>query len=161
MLFAWMAIPVDDTQREGEVMKKAGIIFLVVAIFAPAIAAQTIAFGFGDPVLEANLTDIGASAKIDLPGFQAEISLTWGIPKADIQVAMTAGLPPAEVYLASALAGISGKSLAIVVEMYKKDKDKGWGALAKELGIKPGSKEFKALKDKTSGSAEKAKKKKK
>lgn len=24
---------------------------------------------------------------------------------------------------------------------------KGWGALAKELGIKPGSKEFKALKD--------------
>ena len=40
-------------------------------------------------------------------------------------------------------------------------KDKGWGAIAKDLGIKPGSKEFKALKDKSSASADKAKKKKK
>lgn len=47
------------------------------------------------------------------------------------------------------------------IDHFGRYKAKGWGAIAKELGIKPGSKEFKALKDKTAASAEKAKKKKK
>ena len=33
-----------------------------------------------------------------------------------------------------------------VIEDYKYDRGKGWGVLAKSLGIKPGSKEFHALK---------------
>ena len=33
-----------------------------------------------------------------------------------------------------------------VIKKYKSGKGKGWGALAKSLGIKPGSKEFHALK---------------
>jgi hypothetical protein len=33
-----------------------------------------------------------------------------------------------------------------VIEKYKSDKGKGWGALANSLGIKPGSKDFHALK---------------
>jgi hypothetical protein len=33
-----------------------------------------------------------------------------------------------------------------VMEEYKSGKGKGWGALAKRLGIKPGSSEFHALK---------------
>jgi len=32
------------------------------------------------------------------------------------------------------------------MERYRADKGKGWGVLAKSLGIKPGSKEFHALK---------------
>ncbi len=122
--------------------------------------AQILAFGLGDPALETSLNELGASAKLDIGGFQAEVSLTWGQPAAGIQVALSQGLQPAEVYLAAALANISGKPLATVVELYKKDKAKGWGALAKELGIKPGSKEFKALKDKSTASSEKMKKKK-
>jgi len=48
----------------------------------------------------------------------------------------------------------------VVIDSYRKNKSKGWGALARDLGIKPGSKEFKALKDKIQASADKAKKKK-
>jgi hypothetical protein len=33
-----------------------------------------------------------------------------------------------------------------VIEKYESGKGKGWGALAKSLGIRPGSKEFHALK---------------
>jgi hypothetical protein len=33
-----------------------------------------------------------------------------------------------------------------VLERYKSGRGKGWGVLAKSLGIKPGSKEFHALK---------------
>jgi hypothetical protein len=34
-----------------------------------------------------------------------------------------------------------------VIDQYRSDKGKGWGVLAKTLGIKPGSREFHALKD--------------
>ena len=121
---------------------------------------QSISFGFGDPVLEANLNSIGASAKVDLPGFTAEVSLQWGIPATQVQSALSQGLEAAEVYLAAGLANISGKPLATVIESYRKNRSKGWSALAKDLGIKPGSKEFKLLKDRIQASSDKAKKKK-
>jgi hypothetical protein len=142
-------------------MRKSVAIVAMALIAATAIGAQTLSFGLGDAALEASLNDIGASAKVDLPGFTAEVSLQWGLPQVQIQTILSQGLAPAEAYLAAGLASISGKPVAVVVESYKKNKAKGWGAIAKELGIKPGSKEFKALKDKTAASAEKAKKKKK
>lgn len=132
-----------------------------LALTAAPLAAQSLSFGLGDAALETSLNDIGASAKVDIGGFTAEVSLQWGVSAAQVQATVSQGLQPAEVYLAAGLASISGKSLSVVVDTYKKNKDKGWGAVAKELGIKPGSKEFKALKDKSSGSAEKAKKGKK
>lgn len=137
--------------------------FLCSALFllaALAAGGQSLSFGFGDPVFEASLNDIGASAKLDLPGFTAEVTLQWGIPAAKVQTTLSQGLAPAEVYLAAGLASVSGKPIDLVVETYRKNKAKGWGAIAKDLGIKPGSKEFKALKDKSGSSAAKAKKKK-
>lgn len=134
------------------------IFILFILLFGAG--AQAIGFGLGDSALETSLNEIGVSAKVNMAGFQAEVSLTWGQPVASVQLALSQGLQPAEVYLAAALANISGKPLATVVELYKKDKAKGWGALAKELGIKPGSKEFQALKDKSTASSGKLKKNK-
>lgn len=136
------------------------VVFLLFFLLAGA-GAQIISFGLGDAALETSLNDIGASAKLDMIGFQAEISLSWGQPAASVELALGQGLQPAEVYLAAALANISGKPLTTVVELYRKNKAKGWGVLAKDLGIKPGSKEFKALKDKSTNSSSKLKKNKK
>jgi hypothetical protein len=44
------------------------------------------------------------------------------------------------------LGEMSGRPTGYVVEKYRNNKGKGWGALAKSLGIKPGSEEFHALK---------------
>jgi hypothetical protein len=41
---------------------------------------------------------------------------------------------------------MSRHSTGYVLEKYKAGKGKGWGNLAKTLGIKPGSREFHALK---------------
>ncbi|HOX11633.1 MAG TPA: hypothetical protein P5117_02570 [Spirochaetia bacterium] len=131
----------------------------ILVLVAAAAGAQTITFGLGDAGLEASLNEIGASARVDLPGFTAEVSLQWGIPKTQVQVVLSQGFQPAEVYLVAALSSLSGKPVATVVDVYRKNKAKGWGFVAKELGIKPGSKEFKALKDKSTASASKAKKK--
>ena len=41
---------------------------------------------------------------------------------------------------------MSSRSTDYVLSKYRVKKSKGWGALAKSLGIKPGSREFHALK---------------
>ena len=53
---------------------------------------------------------------------------------------------PADAYVVLRLGEMSGRSTEYVLNKHKAGKGKGWGALAKSLGIKPGSKEFKALK---------------
>jgi hypothetical protein len=53
---------------------------------------------------------------------------------------------PSDAYLVLRLGEMSKQPIENVIEKYKSDKGKGWGALAKSLGIKPGSKEFHALK---------------
>ena len=45
------------------------------------------------------------------------------------------------------LGQMSGKQPDRVMAVYTPNKKKGWGAIAKELGIKPGSAEFHALKN--------------
>jgi len=44
------------------------------------------------------------------------------------------------------LGEMSKRPTSSIIEKYKASKGKGWGGVAKSLGIKPGSKEFHALK---------------
>ena len=59
------------------------------------------------------------------------------------EVGMSAG----DIYMTVELAKICHISVDKVVEVYALHKGKGWGVISKELGIKPGSREFHALKD--------------
>jgi len=141
-------------------MKRLMAIFMIVGLITISAGAQVITFGLGDAELEAGLNELNVSAQLDMQGFQAEVSLVWGLPASSITVALSQGLSPGEVYFAAALAHFSNKPLPVVVELYKANRQKGWGALAKELGIKPGSKEFKQLKEQLAGSNKKLKSKK-
>ena len=53
---------------------------------------------------------------------------------------------PSDAYMVLKLAEMSGLAPKSVLQKYDASKDKGWGAMAQSLGIKPGSAEFKALK---------------
>ena len=53
---------------------------------------------------------------------------------------------PSDAYMVLKLAEMSGLTSDAVLKKYQSSKDKGWGAMAQSLGIKPGSAEFKALK---------------
>ena len=53
---------------------------------------------------------------------------------------------PADAYMVFRLAEMSSHPANHVIQIYKSGKGKGWGVIAKSLGIKPGSKEFQALK---------------
>jgi len=53
---------------------------------------------------------------------------------------------PADAYMVFRMGELSHQPVERVVDEYKEDRGKGWGVMAKRLGIKPGSKEFHALK---------------
>jgi hypothetical protein len=126
------------------------------------VAAQAFSFNTGDASLDATLNSLNVQAKADIGPYTADLSVSFGVKQSQIQAWMTVGkLEPAEVYLALELGKIASKPPASVIEVYKKNKGKGWGAAARALGIKPGSPEFKALKDSTAAKNKKVKAKKK
>lgn len=53
---------------------------------------------------------------------------------------------PADAYLLFRLGEISGGLIDLVIQKYRGSSGKGWGEVAKSLGIKPGSRQFHALK---------------
>jgi len=142
-------------------MKRISLLVILSLALVGAAWSQTLSFGFGDVELDATLNELNVTAKADSGGFALEVSASWGVSGAQVTAALSSGLAPAEVYVAAFLAQTSGKTLDTVVSLYKKNKSAGWGALAKSLGIKPGSKEFKSLKDKSKASSTKIKGKKK
>jgi hypothetical protein len=101
----------------------------------------------GDKELDNVLTDINTRAKADMETFQNDLEATLSLPKVKTQELLTK-LSPADVYMAAQTAQTAVKPIDDVVAVFEKNKGKGWGVTAKELGIKPGSKEFKALKGK-------------
>jgi hypothetical protein len=60
-------------------------------------------------------------------------------------------MAPADVYMAAKVRILAHRSWDEVLREYKENKGKGWGVIAKNLGIKPGSREFHKLKDDDSG----------
>lgn len=53
---------------------------------------------------------------------------------------------PGDIYFACALAKLVGRPCRYVVDIWERDHGQGWGAIAKRMGIKPGSAEFHRLK---------------
>jgi len=125
-------------------------IFLLAA--APyAYTRDTAAVGYdfrtGDTILDATLGDLNLQTHgTDLSDFVSNLSLTYSIPVAQVEnLLFQVKMSPADAYMAVGLAWISKKPLGVVVDAYKANRGQGWGVIAKNLGIKPGSKEFKAL----------------
>jgi hypothetical protein len=135
---------------------------LVLAALGLPLAAQTVAFASGDAGLDATLSSLNVQASADIGSFTAQLSADFGVKQVQIQTWMKAErLQPAEIYLLLELGRIAKKPPAAVLEIYKPNRRKGWGAVAQSLGIKPGSREFKALKAAASGRDKKLRAKKK
>jgi hypothetical protein len=54
---------------------------------------------------------------------------------------------PADAFMAFQFGQMAHRPPETVIHTYQAHKGKGWGVIAKELGIKPGSREFHALKN--------------
>ena len=90
--------------------------------------------------------DFNIRAEADPSGFRARLAARFKIGDTQINAVLSNIDEPADAYMVLRLGEMSGKPTDYVIEKYKSGKGKGWGALAHSLGIKPGSKEFHALK---------------
>lgn len=90
--------------------------------------------------------DFNIKAEADPSGLRVRLATRFKIGNAEIEAVLSNVEKPADAYMVFRLEEMSRQPTSYVVEKYKAGKGKGWGALAKSLGIKPGSREFHALK---------------
>lgn len=117
-------------------------------LFSACFSFAQISFKTGNVELDSDLQSINAKAKLDIAGFKIDINKSYNLPIPKIDELLKI-MEPAEIILANDISDVAKKPLDEVVSSYKTNKDKGWGAIAKDMGIKPGSPEFHALKGKT------------
>ena len=122
-------------------MKPQKILFIVsVLILLVSSAAVAVAGDFDW------IKDFNIRAEADPSGFRARLATRFDIGDTQITAVLSNVERPADAYMVLRLGEMSAKPTDYVIKKYKFGKGKGWGALAQSLGIKPGSKEFHALK---------------
>lgn len=119
-------------------MKRLILICLSVVLLSPIAALAGGLDGF--------LTSLNVQARADLPGFSARVGAQFGVPVPQVQAVIRSVPEPADAFMIFELGRMSGRQPDQVMAVYQPNRKKGWGAIAKELGIKPGSREFHDLK---------------
>ena len=109
---------------------------LILLFAASAQAAQDFAW----------VNDFNIQAQADPSGFRARLATRFRIGDAEISAVIGNVASPADAYIVFRLGEMSGRPYDRVMREYKTSKGKGWGVIAKNLGIKPGSREFHELK---------------
>lgn len=143
-------------------MKKKMIVTVLLAFVVMLGNAQNFSLSAksGDVELDASLNDINLKAKLDLPLFKKDLAIEFNIGEAKVEKLMIElNMSPADVYMTFQVADLTKKDVDVVAKSYSVNKNKGWGQIAKELGIKPGSPEFHALKGKAKNKKDKGNKK--
>jgi len=127
-----------------------GLVFLALLIHGAAFAQQA---RTGDRKLDSWLGKINERAKADPDGFIYQLSQKHNIPEVEIRQAREQhNLSYGDTYMATALSRLSKRPVGLVAEDFNKNRGRGWGVMAMNLGIKPGSPEFKQMKANARGS---------
>jgi hypothetical protein len=90
--------------------------------------------------------DFNIQAEADPSGLRARLEARFQVGDIKIKAVLGSVDKPADAYMLLRLGEMSNQPVDHVIKKYKAEKGKGWGTLAKSLGIKPGSKDFHALK---------------
>lgn len=92
------------------------------------------------------LAEVNVTARADIGGFRADLSATFDLSPPRLDELFDIFPDPADVYISLRIGQIADVPIERVATEYRKHKGQGWGVIAKNLGIKPGSAEFHALK---------------
>lgn len=116
-------------------------IALLAVLMQLAIVSQAFAGDFDW------LKQLTIQAQADPSGFVAKLSTRFRIGDAEVRTVISNVGSQANAYMVLRLAEMSHHSVDYVTRVYRRDHHRGWGAMAHELGIKPGSRAFHALKN--------------
>jgi hypothetical protein len=123
----------------------------VFFLFNGVVFAQEVSVRYsartGDRSFDSNLSRMNIEARSNMDGFMTRLSVNHGVPRAKIEMMIRdMNMPPADAYMTCKISTIAKRPVDDVLQEYKANRGKGWGVIAKRMGIKPGSREFHALK---------------
>lgn len=124
--------------------------FLLLAMTAGSHAADvavSVNLRTGDSVLDARLGAIDAGIGGNVDVYIDDVVVHYGAPRVVIrELVVERHYPPADVTLIAGYAQALQMPVTQVADTYARHRGQGWGVIAKELGVKPGSAEFHAMK---------------
>ena len=126
---------------------------LVLALglaFVSTVGAVTVGYNprSGDVWVDTQLSDINRYGNDQRDYFADDLVGQYGAPRALVNDLLGARhWQPGDVYYACALAYQTHQRCGDVADQYEQNRGQGWGVIAQRMGIKPGSREFFALKD--------------
>jgi hypothetical protein len=123
---------------------------LTAGLAAGTASAQTFTFGWnprsGDTWIDVTLGDMNRYGSRYRDPFVDEMVRYRAAPRDLVVDLLARHWAPGDIYYACALAQLIGRPCRYVVEVWERDHAQGWGAVAKRLGIRPGSAQFHQLK---------------
>ncbi len=96
--------------------------------------------------LDGFLNNLNIQARADMNGFAGRVSAQFGVPEVQVRAVIGNVSAPADAFMVFQLGQMTHRPPDAVLDVYKANRGRGWGVIAKSLGIKPGSPEFHALK---------------
>ncbi len=121
------------------------IVILPLLFFSPVLASSD---------LDDFVKRLNVEAQADLGAFKVRLSTQFGVPVPKVEAVMASVGTPGDAYMCFRVGQVASKPVEVVTKEYLAHKGQGWGVIAKNLGIKPGSKEFQALKKGDLGGAD-------
>jgi len=106
-------------------------------MFSPVLASSD---------LEIFIKNLNVEARADLGAFKVRLSTQFGVPVPKVEAIMASVGTPGDAYMCFRVGQVASHPVEVVTKEYRAHRGQGWGVIAKNLGIKPGSKEFHELK---------------
>lgn len=132
-------------------MKYVALIVWLGVLTSTTALAQ---YNTSDSQLNIMLAKIDDDARADFSLWKRDISARNSVSESKItKWSVEFGFKGGEIYLVIEISKITRRPVDEVASVYRDNRGKGWGAIARELGIKPGSPEFHALKKGAGGQA--------
>ena len=102
----------------------------------------------GDTRLDVSLANLDIKANGNINDFISALGIKYKVPTTDINnLIVDYGFSPSETYMAVSIGSLTNHTITEVADLYKENKSRGWGNVARSMGIKPGSREFHQLKN--------------
>lgn len=123
-------------------------ILITVLLFTIVLFPSEAQIRSGSFQIDGDLNQINVAASADFGKFRTDMSVGYNVSQEKINYYHAElNMAPADIYFALEISRVSRRPVEEVIRVYRVKKAHGWGEIAKELGIKPGSPEFHALKN--------------
>ena len=110
------------------------------------LSVMLMSVGAAHADLNAYINDLNVSVQGNIGGYKAKLEARFGASNSEIEVVLRSVESPGDAAIVFWLGEQARQPIDSVLNVYRSHKSQGWGAMAKSLGIKPGSPAFHALK---------------